>query len=282
MCTETGGKRERFEEFNYLTEACYWYALGSPCQRRPGLRWEEAGGVPGHPVGHWGPQLSQAETPALGMGTGRVGVCRSWWPGEGGQRGQREGSAGVWLGTPEGSFSPRLGWRCPTREVQMDSAGARRPVKSPFAGRNCWWLNTAWGLILLGWEPRCRAADPALVMPEFNVTRVRTRPHGGGCIFKIDLSQSHCPQHCPCGLATVTSAWHRGQRAPAARPRCLCCFPLCGQAGGSDRSIPPFSGPGGDGDFQLHPTPQPALPPPHWPPPKPWGCATSLAADARG
>ena len=77
----------------------------------------------------------------------------------------------------------------------MGSAGARRPAKPPCARLNCWRLNTAQGLILLGWEPWCGMVDPAPVMPEFNITRVRTRPHRGGRAFKIDLSQSHCPQH---------------------------------------------------------------------------------------
>lgn len=108
------------------------------------------------------------------------------------------------LGSGRDSFAPRPGWQRPAREVQMDSAGARLPAKPPFARLNRGWLNAARGLILLRGESWCRTADPALVMPEFNVTRVRTRPHRGGCAFKIDLSQSRCPQ---CAGTCVPTAW---------------------------------------------------------------------------
>lgn len=101
---------------------------------------------------------------------------------------------GARRGSGRDSFAPRLGWQRSAREVQMDSAGARRPAKPPFARLNCWRLNVARGLILLGGEPRCGMADPAPVMSDFNVTRVRTRPRGGGRALKIDLSQSRCPQ----------------------------------------------------------------------------------------
>lgn len=137
------------------------------------------------------------------------------------------GQHGAWLGSilrggsRRDSFAPRLGWQHPAREVQMDSAGARRPAKPPRAQLNCWQLNAARGLIRLGWEPWCRAADPALVMLEFNITRVRTRTLRGGCAFKIDLSQSHCSQRpetrvpMACAWSLLHGTGNKGHRLPA-------------------------------------------------------------------
>lgn len=97
MCAETEGKRERFEEFNYLTEACYWYALESLCQAQPRVPAVGSRGCPEAPHGTLGTSLGttgDGSTPGWGPGGG-------WWPGKVGragaawgqhdQHGEREG-----------------------------------------------------------------------------------------------------------------------------------------------------------------------------------------------
>jgi len=131
MCTETRGRSERFEEFNYLTEACYWYALRSPHQRGRRVQGREVWGIPGCPVGRWGPQLGRAETPQGGRGPAGWGSA-----GAGGRA--RVGSAG-WggrCGSGRDSLAPRLRWQSPAREVQMDAAGAHCAAEPPWAGLN--------------------------------------------------------------------------------------------------------------------------------------------------
>lgn len=129
MCTETEGKRERFEEFNYLTEACYWYALESLCQAQPRVPAAGGRGCPEAPHGTLGTSLGttgDGSTP--GCSLGEAGGLAKW-----AEQGQR-GDSMISTGSVRDSFAPRLGWRgrgSLAREVQMDSAGVRCTLQTP-------------------------------------------------------------------------------------------------------------------------------------------------------
>lgn len=133
MCTETEGKRERFEEFNYLTEACYWCAPESCAKRIPECQRREARHVPRRPMGHWGPHRGPQGTGApqggdLGEAGGQAKVGRA-----GAAQGQRH-QHGDRAGSVRDSFAPRLGWRgrgSLAREVQMDSVGVQCVLQTP-------------------------------------------------------------------------------------------------------------------------------------------------------